>query len=349
MVNWPFLIGAGLLAAVATGLALLPLWRAGQRRIWGTLLALAVVATLGLYQWLGTPAALQPQAVTSEGPQTIEQGISALQEALAKNPQRVDGWVLLARSQLEIGKVADAAASYQRAVQLAPDEPGVLVEAAQTRAQADPKFLFDDTASQWLAHARELAPDNERAIWLTGIVQRQRGQDELAAQTWESLLSRLEPAAAVALQEQIDIARGKQPSTAHGRDASATPATAATGSTGSTGNSIQVTVTVAPALAARAASGKETLFVIARVPGGPPMPVAVERHPAQATPLTVTLDDGDSPMPTQKLSGLQEVEVFARLSSSGTAMRGEGDIESEPVRVKLPTNEPLNVVIEPRP
>jgi len=344
MVNWPFLIGAGLLAAVATGLALLPLWRAGQRRIWGTLLALAIVATLGLYQWLGTPAALQPQAVASEGTQTIEQGISALQEALAKNPQRVDGWVLLARSQLEIGKVADAAASYQRAVQLAPDEPGVLVEAAQTRAQADPKFLFDDTASQWLAHARELAPDNERAIWLTGIVQRQRGQDELAAQTWESLLSRLEPAAAVALQEQIDIARGKQPSTAHGRDASATPSAAT-----AAGNSIQVTVMVAPALAARAASGKETLFVIARVPGGPPMPVAVERHPAQATPLTVTLDDGDSPMPTQKLSGLQEVEVFARLSSSGTAMRGEGDIESEPVRVKLPTNEPLNVVIEPRP
>ncbi len=344
MVNWVFLIGAAVLAAAATGIALWPLWRAGQRRIWGTLLAIAVVATLGLYQWLGTPAALQPQPVASEGPQTIEQGISALQEALAKNPQRVDGWVLLARSQLEIGKVADAAASYQRAVALAPDEADLLVEAAQTRAQANPKLLFDDTATQWLAHARQVAPDNERAIWLTGIVQRQQGHDEQAAQTWESLLSRLEPAAATALQEQIDIARGKTPTTAHGRDAAAASGGAAAANEG---KGIQITVTIAPALAARAASGKETLFVIARIPGGPPMPVAVERHPAQATPLTVTLDDGDSPMPTQKLSDLQEVEVFARLSSSGTAMRGEGDVESAPIKVKLPASAPLTLLIGP--
>lgn len=345
MVNWGFLLGAGVLAAIATGVTLWPLWRAGQRRIWTTLLGIAVVATLGLYQWLGTPAALQQQAAASTGPQTIEQGISALQEALAKNPQRLDGWVLLARSQLEVGKVADAANAYQRAVQLAPDEPELLVEAAQTRAQADPKFLFDETAVQWLKHARQLAPDNERAIWLTGIVQRQRGQDEQAAQTWESLLTRLEPAAASALQEQIDIARGKQPGAAPDNSAAAvTPATP-----GGDGNRLQVTVTIAPALAARAASGKETLFVIARIPGGPPMPVAVERHPAQSAPLTVILDDSDSPMPTQKLSALQEVEVFARLSTTGTATRGQGDVESAPVRVMLPASAPLSLLIEAQP
>ncbi|KRG72623.1 cytochrome C biogenesis protein [Stenotrophomonas terrae] len=338
MVNAGFLAGAGLLAVLATGITLWPLWRAGKRRIWGSLVALALVATLGLYQWLGTPAALQPHAEAAAAPQTIEEGISQLQAALQQNPERVDGWVLLARSQLEIGKVADAAASYQRAAQLAPDEPTLLIEAAQTRAQADPKLLFDATAQQWLAHARQIAPDNERAIWLTGIVQRQQGQNEQAAQTWESLLSRLEPAAASALQEQIDIARGKTPSTAHGANAASTPASGA-------GNSLTVTVSLAPALAARAASGKDTVFVIARIPGGPPMPVAVERHPAQSEPLTVTLDDADSPMPTQKLSALQEVEVFARLSASGTAMRGEGDVESAPIKIKLPADKPLTITL----
>jgi len=338
MVNAGFLAGAGLLAVLATGITLWPLWRAGKRRIWGSLVAMALVATLGLYQWLGTPAALQAHAEAAAAPQTIEEGIAQLQAALEQNPERVDGWVLLARSQLEIGKVADAAASYQRAAQLAPDEPMLLIEAAQTRAQANPAFLFDATAQQWLAHARQIAPDNERAIWLTGIVQRQQGQNELAAQTWESLLSRLEPAAASALQEQIDIARGKTPSTAHATAAASTPASGG-------GNSITVTVSLAPALAARAASGKETLFVIARIPGGPPMPVAVERHPAQSAPLTVTLDDADSPMPTQKLSALQEVEVFARLSASGTAMRGEGDVESAAVKVKLPADKPMTITL----
>ena len=335
MVNTAFLAGAALLAAVATGLTLWPLWRSGKRRIWGTLVGALVVATLGLYQWLGTPAALQPQA-SAPAPQTIEEGIAQLQAVLQQNPERMDGWVLLARSQLEIGKVADAAASYQRAVKLAPDEPGLLVEAAQTRAQAAPDFLFDDTAVQWLQHARELAPDNERAIWLIGIVQRQRGQNEDAVRTWSALLPKLEPAAAAALQEQIDIARGK---------ATTEPASAAPAATATSANAITVTVTLAPSLAARVASGKDTLFVIARVPGGPPMPVAVERHPAQVSPLTITLDDGDSPMPTQKLSALKEAEVFARLSASGTAMRQDGDVDSTPVRIGLPADKPLEITL----
>lgn len=339
MVNPGFMAGAAVLAVVATGVTLWPLWRAGKRRIWGSLVAMAMVATLGLYQLLGTPAAMQPQPEAAATPQTIEEGIAQLQDALKQNPERVDGWVLLARSQLEIGKIADAAAAYQRAVQLAPDEPGLLLEAAQTRAQADPKFLFDDTAQQWLARARQIAPDNERVIWLTGIVQRQQGQNEQAAQTWESLLPRLEPAAANALKAQIDIARGKAPTSAQVGTATTTAAAS------TAGGGITITVTLAPALAERAAAGKETMFVIARIPGGPPMPVAVERHPAQAAPLTVTLDDGDSPMPTQKLSALQEVEVFARLSASGNAMRGEGDVESVPIKVKLPTDKPLAIML----
>ncbi len=338
MVSTTFLIGAGLLAAIATGIVLWPLWRDGKRRIWGTLVAAAIVATLGLYQWLGTPAALQlPDGQSADAPRTLEEGITQLQAALEKNPARADGWLLLARSQLELGRTTEAAAAYERAVQLAPDEAPLLVEASQARARANPQSLFDDTAVQWLQHARQVAPDNERAIWLTGIVQRQRGQDEAAAATWESLLSRLEPAAAAALQEQIDIARGKAPPPAQ---APATPTASTSPSPG-----LSVTVTLAPALAARAAAGQDTVFVIARVPGGPPMPVAVQRHPVQASPLTVTLSDADSPMPTQKLSELRRVEVFARLSASGTAMRQEGDVESAPITLDLPTDKVVQITL----
>jgi len=334
MVSTPvFMALAGLLAAVVGGITLLPLLRAGKRGIWGTLVAAMVVATLGLYQWRGTPAALQVPSIPV--PASLAEGIEQLQEAMRRNPDRVDGWMLLARSQQELGRMADAAASYERALQLAPDEPGLLVEAAQARAQADPKLLFDDTGLQWLQHARELAPDNERAIWLVGIVQRQRGQAEAAAHTWETLLPRLKDGAATALREQIDAARADA-----GLPPSAPAAPVATAD-----HAITVRVTLTPALQARVASGGDTLFVIARIPGGPPMPVAVERHPAQAELLTVTLDDADSPMPTQKLSTLPEVEVFARLSASGNAMRQDGDVESTPVQVKLPAGKPLEIVL----
>ena len=50
-------------------------------------------------------------------------------------------------------------------------------------------------------------------------------------------------------------------------------------------------------------------------------------------------------MPTQKLSALQEVEVFARLSASGNAMRQDGDIESTPLKVTLPAGKPVDIVL----
>lgn len=338
MVKAVFLSLAALLAATTGGIMLWPLLRAGKRAIWGTLVTSMVVATVGLYLWLGTPAALQPR--DAEAPQSLEQAVEQLRAVLDEHPERAEGWVLLARSQLELGRMADAAGSFERALKLEPDQPELLIEAAQARARAHPKMLFDDTGLQWLQHAREVAPDNQRATWLIGIVQRQRGQDEAAVRTWEGLLPRLEPNAATALREQIDAARadaGLPPST---------PAAAAPAATGNAdGHAITVRVTLAPTLQARVAAGKDTLFVIARVPDGPPMPVAVERHPAQAGPLTVTLDDADSPMPTQKLSALGEVEVFARLSASGTAMRQEGDVESVPVKVALPASEPLHITL----
>ena len=87
------------------------------------------------------------------------------------------------------------------------------------------------------------------------------------------------------------------------------------------------------------------VYVIARQTEGPPMPVAVERLPVSALPTVVTLDDGDSPMPTRKLSQLREVELVARLSESGVANKQDGDIESKPVRVTLPAKGPVELVI----
>ncbi len=331
MVSAVFQLLAGLLAATASGIVLWPLVRDGKRALWATLVAIMVVATLGLYRMLGTPAALYPQA--TQPLESLEDGVTQLQAALERDPQRADGWALLARSQIELGREQDAAASYLRAVQLAPDEPGLLVEAAQARARVARDHLFDDTALQWLQHARELAPENERALWLLGIVQRQRGQHGEAAKTWETLLPKLEPGAATALREQIGAARAAAGLPPLPDAALPLPATALT-----------VSVALDPDFAARVRlRGDTTVFVIARIPGGPPMPVAVEKHSLQDLPLTVTLDDADSPMPTLKLSALGEVEVLARLSASGDAMRQADDLESAPVRVRLPASGPVEI------
>jgi cytochrome c-type biogenesis protein CcmH len=323
---------------VATAVGLVVLWplRATGRRAPFIVMVVAVgVAGSALYYLVGTPEAAAPTARTGE-PASLREGVVELQRALERDPQRADGWALLGRSQQALGNMAEANRAFARAVQLAPNEPELLVEAAQTRAQADPAKQFDDTALQWLRHAQRLAPGSERAGWLIGIAQRQRGQDAEAAATWEALLPRLDPGAATALREQIAIAREKA-----GLPAAAAPSAAATAAP-----ALTVTVALDPAFAARARLRDDaSIFVIARIPGGPPMPVAVEKHRLADLPLRVTLDDADSPMPTQPLSALKEVEVFARLSASGQANRQEGDIDSPAVRVPLPHAEPVPLLI----
>jgi cytochrome c-type biogenesis protein CcmH len=312
---------AGLAAAVVAMAVLWPLRRSGRR---GPFLAAVIaigVAGVALYMLVGTPKAAD--AVAEDGPETLQQGVQALEEALAREPQRADGWALLGRSELALGNIDKANQAFARAVALAPDEVPLLVEAAQARAQGDAAKQFDHTALQWLKHAQQVEPNNERAGWLIGIAQRQRGQDAEAAATWEALLPRLEPAAANALREQIAIAREKAGMPAATSDATASPM----------GLDIEVTLTAGSELP----PGTQ-VFVIARTPGGPPMPVAVQKRPATDLPLNIRLTDADSPMPTAKLSSLEVVEVFARLSASGQANRQQGDIDSPVVTVKLPHN-----------
>jgi cytochrome c-type biogenesis protein CcmH len=42
---------------------------------------------------------------------------------------------------------------------------------------------------------------------------------------------------------------------------------------------------------------------------------------------------------------VQEVELIARVSMSGNAMPQPGDLESQPVRVKLPAAKPVELTI----
>jgi len=311
---------AAVAAALLAAIVLWPLRQQGRRSFVLGVVTLGVAGAC-LYLLVGNPRAAQVQPAPSVA--TLRDGVEALQQALQRDPQRADGWALLGRSQAELGNVAAAADAFNRAAALAPDEPGVLVEAAQARAQADPGKQFDDTALAWLQRARTLSPEAERASWLLGIALRQRGRNAEAAELWSTLLPRLEPGAAQALQAQIAIAReaAGQPSD--------TPTAVAPAL-------LQVRVHLPASLKASDWPASTQVFVLARAVGGPPMPVAARRLPLVGFPATVGLGDGDSPMPTAPLSAHREVEVLARISRSGSANRSAEDLQTTPVKVNLP-------------
>jgi cytochrome c-type biogenesis protein CcmH len=94
-----------------------------------------------------------------------------------------------------------------------------------------------------------------------------------------------------------------------------------------------VVTDVAVRLSVALAAGVEAtpaarVFVIARAPDGPPMPIAVRALDPTGLPERLVLTDRDAMQPNRVLSMFQRVEVLARLSLSGNPMRQPGDLES---------------------
>lgn len=333
-----FVAIAVLLALAVFAFVLRPLWRESRGLVLGGFVALGL-ATFALYRLMGTPAATS-QVAANAMPATLDEAIAQLQAELERNPGQPEGWLLLGKSLASEGRLSESSDAFARAVKLLPDDPDLLVEAAQSRLYASSQRKLDAQSIAWVRHALSVRPGHQRATWLLGISQRQAGQPAEAAKTWEPLLAQVDAATAATLRQQIDAARAEAglPPLPVAAAEPAGPAASA--------SALTVKVALDPDFAARSRlRGDATVFVIARVPDGPPMPVAVEKHSLQDLPLTVTLDDSDSLMPTQKLSALKEVELVARLSASGDATRQEGDVESKPLRVTLPTTTPAELVL----
>jgi cytochrome c-type biogenesis protein CcmH len=336
------------IAAIATlvvlGWVLRPLWRAPAARVPATgLVAGLALAVFLLYRLVGTPAALDPAARAA--PATLEGAIAQLEARLQADPSQLQGWRLLGQAYAGAKNPAKAADAFAHAARLAPDDPDVLVEAAESRALAAPEHRIDAQGSAWLDRALQVQPTHQRARWFSGIAKRQAGDAAGAAATWTPLLAEVDASAAAMLRPQIDAARAEA-GLAPLPDSAAPPVPAEAAASGPGAHPIQVRVALDPDLAARARlDGDATVFVIARAPGGPPMPLAVERHRVSELPFTATLDDADGPMPTAKLSTVGEVEVVARISRSGDAMPQAGDLQSAPARVRLPAKAPVDLVI----
>lgn len=313
-----FTVLALIMAVLALGWVLRPLWRSSPAA--GTGAVLALVALTGiLYGTVGMPPALDPAHRVSAMPETLGQAISQLEAKLAQDPDQPEGWRLLGNAYQSQGEAAKAAHAFNQALKYAPDDAELLTALAESRAMNDPQRRFDAEAVAMLEHAVEVQPMHQRARWFLGIARRQDGDAAAAAAVWEPLLAVVDDSTARPLREQIALARseaGLPPLP----DAPPAPP------------GVTIAVSLDPQLGMQLPVGA-TLFVLARQPGGPPMPVAAKKLPITTFPLTVTLTDEDSPMPTLKLSQLDTVELVARISASGDARAASGDFSSAPVQV----------------
>jgi cytochrome c-type biogenesis protein CcmH len=210
-----------------------------------------------------------------------------------------------------------------------------MVEMAETMTLGDPSHRIQGHALELLQQARRIDPINQRAIWFLGIAAYQRQHYAEAAATWEPLLTLAPESTRPALRKQIDDARAHAglPALPQETPAVAEPALLTT------------QVDIALALGAKLAPG-DVLFVYARMPSGPPMPLAVKRVPARDFPIAISLTDADGPMPTMRLSQQTTVDVQARVSHSGDALPQPGDFESAPLTATVGAHNVLTLTID---
>ena len=283
--------------------------------------------SIGLYQRLGEPGAIDPPSApaATSGEPAVEDMVARLAQRLKSEPDNSQDWLLLGRSYMALERYAEAARAFATAHQLLGDSPELLSDLAEAQAlMGGQDFL--GSPGEHLERALQLDPEHPKALWLGAFAAAQRGETALAVGRWQSLLDR-QPADSEAAQ----VLRGLIANTGI---AAAEPAPAADPVVADGAPGLTVNVILADRLAA-GLDGSETLFVFARAAGGPPMPLAVARKRVSDLPLTVTLDDSMAMAPGMKLSNFDRVVVGARISASGTATAGSGDLQgfSQPVPV----------------
>ncbi len=331
----------------------------------GKSVAVAVIVTIPvagflLYWLLGNPLAIvhpDTQARSTGGNSDSDhqsvQGLDALTDRLkqrmAQNPGDGAGWALLARSYVELGRHREAVDVFEKSMALVPNDPQLMVDYADALAMTQGRKL-EGKPEELVSRALKLDPANVKGLMLAGTIAFDKKDYVSAIKHWEEAQKGLSPDREAEVIQEITaninetrrlLGLPAKSSPMAGSAPAAQPGTLI-GSPG--GLSITGTVTIAPKLAGKG-SQSDTLFVFARAPEGPPMPVAIVRATKGDLPYSFKLDDSTSPMPTRKLSDVGPVLVVARLSKSGEAMPKSGDLQgmSRPVK---PGTKGLNVVID---
>lgn len=282
----------------------------------------------------GNAAASAPHAL---GAAQIEAMAQRLADRLKDNPDDVEGWTMLGRSYGAMGRFPQALQAYQRVIDLRPKDAQAYADYADALGMVNGRKL-EGEPEKFIAKALQLDADNAKALSLAGTVAFDKGDAALAARHWERAMQGVEPGSDMARQLQSALAEARQraglPPLASAGQApmGAAAADPAGGSArpvdakAAAAAAVQVSVTLAPALAAKAAPD-DTVFIFARAQQGPKAPLAIQRRQVRDLPLELTLDDSMAMSPALRLSSQQQVVIGARITKSGNPMPQPGDMQ----------------------
>lgn len=314
-----------LLCLAAVGFAIWPLWRKSHRLtpLVATVIVLTVASSAALYDHVGSPGVPSGRSGTAAANPDLPgmgDAIASLEKRLVNDPDDVTGWKMLGRTHMTMKNFDGAVAAFERAMELENGQvPQTLVDLALAIANSEGAALQAGRAVDLFDSALRLDPNNQPALFYSGMAAARRGETDKAATLWERLLT-LNPPDDVRgiLEQNIATWRGETPAAA--------PASAPAPAAADIPGDAVVSARVSLSDAAVAAIGVDAnVFIIARDPAAPSPPIAVARRRVSELPAVVSLSDAQSMVEGRNLSAFAEIELLARVSLSGGPAAASGD------------------------
>ncbi len=311
--------------------------REGRATALVLLLALPLLGG-GLYALIGKPeAVLSPEQQERQAAANMEQMVGELSRRLEAQPDNLDGWNMLARTYVAMGRIDDAVKSMEKIGPQLEQNASLMASMAELLLQQS-KGDFNGRPRELIQKALKLEPENGHALFLAGGDAFQHQQYGIAVKFWERLLKQLEPGSedAEAISATLEEARARL-----------SPAQRA--KVGAGGTAIDATKTLSgrielsPSLAAKV-KPDDVLFVFARAEGGPPMPLAALKLKAADLPYSFSLSDANA-LGGAKLSQAAAVRIEAKIAKGGTPSTMPGDLIGKSTVVK-PGAKNLRIVID---
>ncbi|MBP6367598.1 MAG: c-type cytochrome biogenesis protein CcmI [Nitrosomonas sp.] len=317
------------------------------------------LAAIFLYLVIGDTRGLLPQAQLAnaaqmnrgggnESPAGHDNFSSVLENLIGRlkdNPSDIEGWIMLGRTYAIMERYTEASNTYEKLVELVPDNPQILSDYADVLAMRNQGSLAGKPTE--LIHAAlRIDPQYPKALALAGTAEFEQKKFEQAAEHWEKLLAVIPADSQLAKSVKDSIDEAKSLASSNKVTVSASQENKAPqqisnqsekpveAATPSSAIAISGQVTINENLVSKA-SPNDTLFIYARAKTGPKMPLAILRLKASDLPATFTLTDDMAMTPTMKMSSFPEVVIEARISKSGQAVPASGDLQgfSQPVKI----------------
>lgn len=302
----------------------------------------------GTYQQVNS-AQTSDQAQHHEGLNEEEQilvRIKKLQTSLEKEPENAEIWYELGQTLVGAGDFENALSAFDRVIEIEGEHADLLGAKAQATYYLNNQKI-DDKVQDLIDRALALDPTDPSTNILLGMHNFINQHYQKSISYWQRVIdSHRDNVNVGALQEAINQAQDRLVLT--GKETGAEEdAKNATQDESTQGPQLVLNISLSDEIAQALSQGEDKIVFVYAVPAnGGRMPVAAVKIKASDLPTTIILNNTKAMSPQANLSSVEQVHIYAVVSSTGGVGIKSGDYKAEQKEVQVNRTEPINLIID---